>query len=119
MDHLNKHFFEKIAVLSGNGTSSLSFGEIWHFFETQLQYPITNINSDYFSRINFSDFDVIILPSGYYNSVISKNTLEKLKKWVQSGGTLIAIGNALNTFAGKKGFSLTKKKSKSTKNKSK
>ena len=41
---------QKIAVISGKATSSLSFGEVWHFFETQLQYPITNINSRYFKR---------------------------------------------------------------------
>ena len=40
-----------------------------------------------------------------------KSTLEKLTKWVQSGGTLIAIDNALRSFADKKGFSLKKKKS--------
>ena len=103
---------QRIAVLSGKGTSSLSFGEIWHFFETQLKYPITNINSDYFSRVDFSNFDVIILPNGYYSSVLNKSTLEKLKTWTRSGGTLIAIGNALNSFADKKGFSLKKKNSK-------
>ncbi|MDG1396878.1 MAG: M14 family metallopeptidase, partial [Polaribacter sp.] len=102
---------QKVALLSGEGTSSLSFGEIWHFFETELQYPLTIIDSDYFSGINFSKYDVIILPNGYYGSVLNKSTLEKLTKWTRSGGTLIAIGNALNSFADKKGFSLTRKKS--------
>lgn len=102
---------QKVALLSGEGTSSLSFGEIWHFFETELQYPLTIIDSDYFSGINFSKYDVIILPNGYYSSVLNKSTLEKLTKWTRSGGTLIAIGNALNSFADKKGFSLTRKKS--------
>ncbi|MFK8059312.1 MAG: M14 family metallopeptidase [Polaribacter sp.] len=102
---------QKIAVLSGKGTSSLSFGEIWHFFETQLKYPITNLNSDYFGRVDFSKFDVIIIPNGYYGSVLNKSTFAKLKTWTRSGGTLIAIGNALNSFADKKEFSLKKKKS--------
>ncbi|MDB2384948.1 M14 family metallopeptidase [Polaribacter sp.] len=100
---------QKIAVISGKATSSLSFGEVWHFFETQLKYPITNINSDNFGYTNLSKYDVIIMPSGYYNSILNKKTLEKIKKWVASGGTLIAIGNALNSFADKDGFSLKKK----------
>ena len=103
---------QKIAVLSGNGTSSLSFGEIWHFFETQLKYPITNINSNDFKYVDYANFDVIILPNGYYSRVLDKATLDKLKKWTRTGGTLIAIGNALNSFADKKGFSLKKKKAK-------
>ena len=38
-------------VLSGEGVSSLSFGEIWHFFETQLNYPLTVLDTDYFTPI--------------------------------------------------------------------
>ncbi|QOD61721.1 zinc carboxypeptidase [Polaribacter haliotis] len=101
---------QKIAVISGKATSSLSFGEIWHFFETQLKYPITNINSDNFGYTDISKYDVIVMPSGYYSSVLNKSTLEKVKKWTRSGGTLIAIGNAINSFADKEGFSLKKKK---------
>tara|TARA_R110002126_G_scaffold258482_1_gene401439 strand:- start:193 stop:2673 length:2481 start_codon:yes stop_codon:yes gene_type:complete len=102
---------QNVALLSGKGTSSLSFGEIWHFFETELQYPLTIIDSDYFGSTNFSNFDVIILPNGYYSRVLNKTTLEKLTKWTSSGGTLIAIGGALNSFADKDGFALKKKKS--------
>ena len=101
---------QRIAVLSGKETSSLSFGEVWHFFETQLQYPITTLNSDYFSKVNFSNYDVIIIPSGYYSKVLSKTILEKLVKWTQSGGTLLVIGEALNSFADHKSFALKKKK---------
>ena len=103
---------QKVALLSGNGTSSLSFGQIWHYFETQLKYPVTILNSDYFSRVDFSNYDVIILPDGYYSSVLNKSTLEKLKKWVKSGGTLIALKNALSSFADKEGFALKVKKNK-------
>ncbi|WP_158838353.1 M14 family metallopeptidase [Polaribacter sp. L3A8] len=102
---------QKIAVLSGKGTSSLSFGEVWHYFETQLLYPITNINSDVFGALDYSKYDVIIIPDGSYSKVLTKTTLEKLKKWTRSGGTLIAIGDALNSFADKKDFSLKKKTS--------
>ncbi|QTE23622.1 M14 family metallopeptidase [Polaribacter cellanae] len=100
---------QKIAVISGKATSSLSFGEVWHFFETQLKYPITNINSDNFSSTDLSKYDVIILPSGNYNAVLDKSTLEKVKKWTHSGGTLIAIGNAVSSFANKDDFSLKTK----------
>ncbi len=101
---------QKIAVISGKATSSLSFGEVWHFFETQLQYPITNINSSDFSNTDINTYDVIILPSGYYNEMLNKKTLAKVKKWTRAGGTLIAIGNALQSFADTDDFSLKTKK---------
>ena len=104
---------QKIAVLSGDGTSSLSFGEIWHFFETQLNYPLTVLDTDYFSSVDMDDFDVLIIPNGYYSSVLNEGGLKKVREFAQSGGTVIAIGNALRSFANKEGFALKTKKSKS------
>jgi hypothetical protein len=104
---------QKIALLSGEGTSSLSYGELWHFFEQQLQYPVTSINSDNLSRTNLDKFNVLILPNGYYGSVLNDDTMKKLKDWVRSGGKVIAIDGALRSFAGKDGFSLTYKSSES------
>jgi hypothetical protein len=101
---------QKIAVISGKATSSLSFGEVWHFFETQLQYPITNINSSDFSNTDINTYDVLILPNGNYNEMLNKKTLAKVKKWTRAGGTLIAIGNALQSFADTDDFSLKTKK---------
>jgi len=103
---------QKVALLSGDGTSSLSFGEIWHFFEQELKYPLTILNSDYFGRTDFSEYDVIIIPNGYYGSVLTKTTLDKLSTFTRSGGTLITIGGALNSFANKKGYALKRKESK-------
>jgi hypothetical protein len=108
---------QKIAVLSGEGTSSLSYGEIWHFFEQQLHYPLTSINTDNLSRTNLDKFNVLIIPNGYYGSVLNDDNMKKLKNWVRSGGKVIAIDGALRSFAGKEGFSLKSKDSEEDKKK--
>jgi hypothetical protein len=100
---------QKIGLLSGKATSSLNFGEIWHFFETELKYPITNLNSDYFSDVDISKYDVIIIPEGSYSSFLNKKVLAKLTAFTNSGGTLIAIGNAVDAFADKKKYALKSK----------
>ncbi len=102
---------QKIALLSGEGTSSLSYGELWHFFEQQLHYPITTINTDDLGSTNLDKFNVLIMPNGYYNSILKDNVMTKLKDWIRRGGKLIAIDGALRSFAGKDGFSLNYKKS--------
>ncbi len=102
---------QKVAILSGEGTSSLSYGAIWHFFEQQLHYPLTSINTDDFGRTNLSKFNVLIMPSGYYGSVLNESNMKNLKDWVRSGGKVIAIDGALRSFAGKDGFSLKYKAS--------
>ncbi len=105
----------RVGLLRGDGTSSLNFGEIWHFFEKQLEYPVTPIDTEYFSRVDLDKLDVLVMPSGYYNSVMGKNELEKLTQWVRSGGKVIAIGNAVGHFAGKDGFELKENKKDSIK----
>lgn len=94
-----------IALLGGEQTSSLNFGEIWHYFEQQIDYPVTVIATDYFNRIDLEEYTVLIVPNGYY-SLFDERTIEKVGNWVNSGGKLILIGNALRAFKDKPGFSL-------------
>jgi hypothetical protein len=101
---------QRIAVLKGNKTSPYSYGSIWHFFETQLHYPITSIDTEYFSSTDLDRYDVIIIPEGYYSRVMDEDTLDKITSWVKKGGKLIAIGNATNIFKNKEGFNLKSKK---------
>ncbi|TMU55980.1 M14 family metallopeptidase [Flagellimonas algicola] len=111
----------KIAVLSGGPTSTLRFGEIWHFFEQQLKYPITVIDSEYADQVDLKDYNILILPSGGYGNHFSEAQLTKLKDWVSAGGKLIAMGGAIDGIDGEKGFGIKKKEAAkdSTKNKPK
>ena len=100
---------QRIAVLQGNGTSSLSYGAIWHFFEQQLQYPITSINTEDFTADMLQRYDVLVMPNGWYRSVLKDETFSELKNWIQKGGKVIAIGSAVRSFEGRNGFSLKEK----------
>lgn len=95
----------KVAMLFGEQTSSLNSGEIWHLFEQQLKYPITQIATDYFRNVDLKKYDVLIVPEGYYR-LFDDNVLETVSGWVSGGGRLIVVANALTAFADKKGFSL-------------
>lgn len=97
---------QKIGLFRGNEVSSLNFGEIWYFFEQELNYPVTPLGTDYLERINLDEFDVLIMPSGWYSEWLTENIQEKITSWVKSGGKLIAIGNAVGNFAGKEGFGI-------------
>ena len=86
-----------IAVLSGEPTSTLRFGEIWNFFEQQLNYPISVLDQDYFSKIDLTTYDILILPDGGgYNTFLSSHIKEKIKDWVKRGGKLIVMGGAID-----------------------
>ena len=98
----------KVAMLMGEGTNSLSYGALWHFFETELKYPITSINTDNVSDIHWSDYDVLILPQGNYGDIIDDSVFEDIEDWINKGGKVIAYGNAMKVFEGKEGFDLEK-----------
>lgn len=97
---------QRIALLSGNHTSSLGYGEVWHFFEQQLHYPVTSLNTNDFTQIDLDKYTVLVIPDGYYGSFFNKTNLEKLKIWIKKGGKVIAIDGALNIFADHKDFGL-------------
>jgi len=90
----------KVAMLTGDQTSSLSAGEVWHFFEKQLDYPITLLNAADLARINIRNYQVLILPDGSYRILNDKVVSDKLKDFVRSGGKLIALDNAVSLMAG-------------------
>ncbi len=102
--HLIKN--QKVAMLQGEGTSSLSYGALWHFFETQLKYPITSINTEDVEYIQWNDYDVLVLPDGDYKSILNEEVLKNLESWIEKGGRVIAIANAVSLFEGKEGYDL-------------
>ncbi len=99
----------KVAVLAGNGVSSLSYGEVWHYFEQQIQYPFTTIKTDMFTDVDLSRYNVMVVPEGNY-STMNEDAQQALDKWVAQGNKLIVIGGAVNLFAEREGYGLTYKK---------
>ena len=100
----------RIGVLRGDGTSSLNYGEIWYFFEQDLNYPVTAIETNNFRATDLNRLDILILPSGNYRSILNDSMLKELQSWVRSGGKVIAIEGAIASFAGKEGFELKENK---------
>ncbi len=97
----------KVAMLMGEGTQSTSAGEVWHFFDRQLHYPLTVLDTDRFLQADLDPFDVLILPSGFYRGVLNEAGQERLRSWVRSGGRLVALGNANRALSGIDGFEIT------------
>ena len=95
----------RIVVATGEDVSSYAFGEVWHFFEQQLHYPITPVEADRLSKIDLSDYNVLIFPDGSYGEALKD---VKLADWVKQGGRLIALEGALSFLAEDEAFSLNR-----------
>jgi hypothetical protein len=83
----------KVLMLIGQGTSQYEAGEIWHLLDTKVNMPITKMDIGLFGRINLYDYNTLILPSGFYNALISSQ-VNHLKDWLNRGGTIISLRTA-------------------------
>ena len=91
-NHFRRVSKKKIALLVGDGFSAYDCGEIWHLFDTRYSIKLTKLDVRNLSSANISDYSTIIMPSS--RGLNSKNS-DKIKKWVENGGTLIAYKNSL------------------------
>ncbi len=92
-----------VGLLCGEGTSSGAAGELWYFFERELEYPVSLINTANAESIDLNDYDVLLLPSGTYSKL--KDTIAFFTK---SGGRAVTFENAISVFASDKSTSLYK-----------
>ena len=98
---------QRIALLKGKGVSSLSYGSLWHFFETELKYPVTSIDINNFSYSALDNFDVLILPETFYWDALNEDGIQLLKNWIKKGGKIIAMGESVGLFNDKKEFGIS------------
>jgi hypothetical protein len=92
-----------VAVLTRDGVDSTAFGSFWFLFDQLYGLDFTPITIEQLKEANLKRYSTIILPDGGvqyarfgtsgkpYQDYFGDEGAEKLKRWVQDGGTLIAI----------------------------
>ena len=96
----------KVLLLAGEGVSATDFGQAWFYFDQMIEYPLSIVDIRNVNRVDFSQFTTIVLADGYYN--LDENQKGKLDSFIEDGGKVIAIGNALTVFEDREGYSLTR-----------
>jgi hypothetical protein len=93
-------------MLIGTGVAASEAGEIWHLLDQRLGMPITKMDILNIGRADLSRYNTMIMVSGIYN-LLDKNTVDRIKAWVQAGNTLITIKGGAE-WAIKNGFTKEK-----------
>lgn len=88
-----------VAVITGNHTISTALGEVWHFFDRELEYPVTMMNTTDPASMDLRSVDVIVVPAGSYKFLSDKEASANLKNWVKQGGKLIVLDQAVAQLA--------------------
>ncbi len=92
----------KPLMLVGEGVSLYEAGEVWHLMDSKLGMPLTKVDILDFNRIKLRNYNELIMVNGQYN-LLKEKEVEKIKNWVEQGGTLIVQKGAV-TWAAEKGL---------------
>ncbi|MBL7745366.1 MAG: zinc carboxypeptidase [Chitinophagaceae bacterium] len=81
-----------VAMITGPGVNATDAGEIWHLLDQRMNVPAAHLEPSVFNRIELNKYNTLIMVGGNYSEL----NKDKLKTWVQGGGTLILTEEAIS-----------------------
>ncbi len=85
----------RIAVLTNAPVSTSEFGHVWHHLDRDLGVPFTMMDTQRLGRYDLRRYNVLVIPpAGGMIDALLKSHKDKIKAWVQAGGTLVAMGRS-------------------------
>jgi hypothetical protein len=86
-----------IALLAEEPIQAYSFGWAWYTLDQQFEIPTTVIRTRSVAGMQLDRFTVLIVPEASGSalaSTLGRAGIERIRRWVQDGGTLVTIGAA-------------------------
>ncbi|RKZ08455.1 peptidase, partial [bacterium] len=87
----------RIAVIGKEPFSANSFGACWYTIDHVLGLRASYLDAHRISDIDLRRYNVIVLPDGSPEAL--KEEMDALRSWVETGGTLVAIGASAGAIA--------------------
>lgn len=84
----------RIAIVAEHPVSGYSFGWLWYTLDELYEIPHTVIRASSMRNMPLDRFDTIVLPSlnaAMFARELGEEGIDRLKRWVRDGGTLVAI----------------------------
>lgn len=82
----------EVALVVGEGVFANEAGETWFVLNQHAGIPVTKIDVNSLRRADLNRYSALVMVSGNYN--LDKNTVDKIKTWLENGGTLITYKTA-------------------------
>ena len=86
-----------VGLLTQDGIQGYSFGWNWYTLDRQYEIPLTVLRPRSFGGMRLEQYTTLIAPEATGNALrdaLGEAGLARLKRWVEDGGTLIAMGAA-------------------------
>ena len=99
----------RIAMLGGHPVHGYSFGWAWYTLDQQYRVPVTVRRVSTVAERPLHDFDVLVIPDLFSSEGLAarlgEGGVERMRRWVMDGGSLVAIGSAVDFVREKLGLS--------------
>lgn len=83
----------EIALIMGDGVNAAEIGSAWLALSERLDWPATRLEPSQLGSASLDRYTSIVLAGGRYDDW-SDDRVQALKRWVQSGGSLVTFGTA-------------------------
>ncbi len=80
----------RVGLLSDAPMSSYTVGQLWFLFDQWTGFGIDRIRTGSFASLDLAAYDVLLIPAGNLSETVDSTETDRLKNWVNGGGTLIA-----------------------------
>ena len=87
MERLKK---PEVAIITGEGSHAYTSGEMWHLMDVHYGMPVTLLDGNRMERVDLNRYTAICI-SGWSLDKLGEKGHEKLKTWMDQGGTLISV----------------------------
>ena len=89
----------KVGVFTGYPVNFSHYGFIWHLLDQKLKLRFSALDINRANELDLDQYNLLVLPSLFggvesYKHLLGKGGIEKLKNWIENGGTLVTLGNA-------------------------
>jgi hypothetical protein len=86
--------------------SPTAYGSIWHLLDQELNLRFSSLDIGWFGFIDLSRYNVLVFPPVYggasmYHHLLGADGADRLRQWVEAGGTAIGIGQGARMLAAK------------------
>ena len=100
----------RVAIAAQWPVATTSFGSTWFLLDDRLGMRCSPLNVQSLTAIDLRKYNVLVFPHVWsresLGAVLDEAVTKKIKRWVEGGGTLVALGGAAAFFADeKKGLS--------------
>lgn len=94
----------RIGVFAGFPVSPGGYGAVWHLLDRQAGMRFTSLDIGRFFMIDLSRYNVLVFPPamGSLEAVLGKVELDRLRTWIEAGGTAIGISGSAEFLADRK-----------------